>query len=176
MVLRRTGMFGGVIVAAAVIAGCSAPKQEAAPAPAPAPAAPAAPVVKLPVSLNAAMVRLVDHSSHDLWELEKKGNQPKTEDDWENVEHHATQVVLAAAVIRLEGTGVHDKEWTTNEKWHTFAKAMSDAGTAALKAAEARNFDGVVAANGQLAESCGNCHNEFKPALPSEGILHKHTH
>lgn len=170
---RRTGLVSSVVVAAFVLAGCSAPKQEPVAAP---PPAPAPPVVKLPVSLNAAMVRLVDHSSHDLWEIEQKGKQPKTEADWENVEHHATQVILAGSTIQLEGTGVHDRTWVSDEKWQAAAKAMSEAGVAALKAAEARNFDGVVAANGQLAESCEACHKEFKPSLPSEGILHPHTH
>jgi len=170
---RRTGTVGGVVVAALMMAGCGAPKQEQAAAPAP---APSAPVVKLPVSLNAAMVRIVDHAAHDLWEIEQTGKQPKTEDDWENVEHHATQVLASGAITLLEGTGVHDRAWVTNEKWQAAAKAMTDAGVAALKAAEARNFDGVVAANGDLAESCESCHQEFKPSLPSEGILHKHRH
>lgn len=171
---RNIGMFGCAVVAL-TLAGCSAPKQEQTAAPAAAPA-PTPPVVRLPVSLNAAMVRLVDHSAHDLWEIEQTGKQPKTEDDWENVEHHATQVVLASATIRLEGTGVQDRAWVSDEKWQAAAKAMSDAGVAALKAAEARNFESVVAANGQLTESCEACHKEFKPALPSEGILHKHAH
>ena len=92
------------------------------------------------------------------------------------MEHHATQVALAGAVIRLEGTGVHDKEWVTDEKWQAQAKALSDAGLAALKAAKEKNFDAVVAANGQLVDVCEACHKAFKPALPSEGIVHKHTH
>ena len=37
-------------------------------------------------------------------------------------------------------------------------------------------FDAVVAANGQLVDVCEACHKAFKPALPSEGIVHKHTH
>ena len=160
------------MVVALMIAGCSAPKQEPAAAPTPAPSAPA---VKLATSLNAAMVRIVDHSAHNLWKLERTGNQPKTEADWELVEHHATLVVGSGGVIRLEGTGVHDREWVADEKWQAAAKSMTDAGVAALKAAEARDFDGVVAANGQLAESCESCHQEFKPSLPSEGILHKHV-
>ncbi len=170
---QRTGTVGGMVVAALMMTGCSAPKQQQAAAPAP---APAAPVVTLPVSLNAAMVRLVDHAAHDLWDIERAGSQPRTEDDWENVEHHATQVAMAGATIRLAGTGVHDRAWVTDEKWQAAAKAMTDAGAAALKAAEARNFDGVVAANGQLVESCESCHKDFKPSLPSEGILHKHLH
>lgn len=176
MSLRKTGMVGGAVVATVMLVGCSAPKKEVAPAAAPAPAPVSAPAPKLAVSLNAAMVRLVDHSAHDLWELERKGKQPKTDDDWADVEHHATQMVLAGSLIRLEGTGVHDKEWVADEKWQTQAKALSDAGLAALKAAQEKNFEGVVTANGQLVEVCEACHKAFKPALPSEGIVHKHAH
>jgi hypothetical protein len=52
---------------------------------------------------------------------------------------------------------------------------MSDAGVAAMNAAKSKNFNALVAANGQLVESCVGCHKEFKPDLPTEGILHTHT-
>jgi cytochrome c556 len=53
---------------------------------------------------------------------------------------------------------------------------MSDAGVAALNAAHAKNFDALLDANGQLVESCESCHRQFKPELPSEGLLHTHAH
>jgi hypothetical protein len=34
----------------------------------------------------------------------------------------------------------------------------------------------LVAANGQLVQSCEGCHKEFKPELPSEGVVHAHAH
>jgi cytochrome c556 len=54
--------------------------------------------------------------------------------------------------------------------------ALSNAGLAALKAAEAKNLEALVAANGQVVEACESCHKQFKPALPSEGITHTHAH
>ena len=53
---------------------------------------------------------------------------------------------------------------------------MSDAGMAALKAAQSKNQELLVAANGQLVDSCEGCHKQFKPALPTEGITHAHIH
>jgi cytochrome c556 len=53
---------------------------------------------------------------------------------------------------------------------------MSDAALAALKATEGENFEALVAANGRLVEACEGCHKEFKPELPSEGIVHAHAH
>jgi hypothetical protein len=45
-----------------------------------------------------------------------------------------------------------------------------------LSAAKARNLDAVIKANGNLVESCESCHKAFKPALPSEGIVHQRPH
>ena len=53
---------------------------------------------------------------------------------------------------------------------------MSDAGVAALRAAQAKNLDRLIEANGNLVDACEACHKEFKPAIPSEGILHGHAH
>jgi len=53
---------------------------------------------------------------------------------------------------------------------------MSDAGAAALTAAQGKNLNALVEANGRLVESCDGCHKEFKPDLPTEGIAHTHAH
>ena len=37
-----------------------------------------------------------------------------------------------------------------------------------------KNLGALVKANGQLVESCEQCHKAFKPNLPTEGILHPH--
>jgi len=158
-------------LAAFLLAGCSTPPAEA-------PAAPAAvmPAVHSPVSINAEMVRLVDHAAHQLWAVEKEGMAPKTDADWENVEEHATQIAAAGALVTMGGTGPNDLVWIESPGWKTSAKAMSDAGMAALKATESKNMEALVAANGQLVEACEACHKEFKPDLPSEGIVHVHEH
>jgi hypothetical protein len=122
------------------------------------------------------MVSLVDHAGHALWDAEQEGKRPKTDDDWENIAEHATQLAAAGRLIALPGTGVNDVTWIQQANWQKWARAVSDAGMAALKASEARNMDALVAANGQLVESCEGCHKEFKPALTSEGIYHKHQH
>ena len=51
---------------------------------------------------------------------------------------------------------------------------MSDGGVAAIKASQVKDFQALVVANGQLVEACEGCHKRFKPALPSEGINHRH--
>jgi len=120
------------------------------------------------------MVSLVDHAGHALWDVEKPGRAPKTDADWREVEHHATQLAAAGSLIMLGGAGPNDLVWSSTPSWKTRAKAMTDAGAAALDATHAKNFEALVKANGQLVESCEGCHKEFKPDLPSEGITHGH--
>jgi hypothetical protein len=122
------------------------------------------------------MVSLVDHAGHALWDVEREGKKPKTDQDWEYLAEHAVQLAAAGSLITLPGTGVHDLTMTQNPSWQKWARAMSDAAVAALKATEAKNIDALVTANGQLVDTCEGCHKEFKPALPSEGITHQHMH
>jgi hypothetical protein len=165
-------MLGASLLAA----GCSAPAEQPRPSMRSASPAVSAAAVLSPVSINAEMVRIVDHAGHQLWNTEKPDMAPKTDADWENVVEHATQIAAAGALIRLEGTGPNDRTFVQNPDWQKFAMALSTAGMAALRAGETKNKEALVAANGQLVETCEGCHKQFKPALPSEGIMHTHTH
>src|SRR6516162_1496467 len=51
--------------------------------------------VPLAISINAVMVALVDHASHVLWDAGRDGQAPKTDQDWEELEHHAMQLAAA---------------------------------------------------------------------------------
>jgi cytochrome c556 len=122
------------------------------------------------------MVGLVDHAAHNLWDVEQDGRAPKTDADWETVAEHAIQVAAAGPAISSGGTGATDGVWADSASWRNYAQQMSAAGVAALDAARARNLEAVVKANSALVQSCEACHKEFKPELPSEGILHGHAH
>jgi len=157
--------------------GCTAPANQQPASSVP----PAQPVTQLPpwpqgppVSINAEMVSFVDHAGHALWDVEGEGKAPKTDDDWVSVEDHATQLAAAGSLIMLPGTGVNDKTLTEQPDWQKWARALSDGGVAAIKASQVKDFQALVVANGQLVEACEGCHKRFKPALPSEGINHRH--
>ena len=129
-----------------------------------------------PVSINAEMVSIVDHAGHALWDTEREGKAPKTQQDWELVAEHAIQIAAAGTLITLPGTGPNDLTLTQQADWKKWARAMSDAGLAAFKASENKDVKALVAANSQLVEACESCHKQYKPALPSEGIVHQHIH
>ena len=168
--------FGMLGVAALFVCACSAPAPQAT-APPPAAVEQAAPRTATPeVSINEVMVALIDHAGHNLWVVEQKDKAPKTDEDWQNVWEHAVQIAAAGPAITVGGTGPSDATWVKSASWHTYAQRMSDAGVAARNAAKSKNFEALVTANNQLVESCESCHKEFKPALPTEGVVHSHTH
>src|SRR5262245_30155676 len=164
------------IVGVFLAAACSAPADRPQPSAQAASGANGAPPVLSPVSINAEMVRIVDHAGHQLWNAEKPEMSPKTDADWENIVEHATQIAAAGALTRLEGTGPNDRTFVQQPDWQKFATAVSTAGLAALNAGEAKNKEALLTANSQLVEACEGCHKEFKPLLPSEGITHSHAH
>jgi cytochrome c556 len=168
----RYGLLALVTVLAAAC-NRSAPQPAATPQATVEPAAPA--TARPEVSINAVMVALVDHAAHNLWNVEKEGKAPKSDAEWEVVQEHAIQVAAAGPAITVGGTGPSDAVWVKSPSWRAHAQRMSDAGVAALNAAKSKNLDALVAANGQLVETCESCHKEFKPDLPTEGIVHAHV-
>ena len=166
--------FGMLGVGTLFLSACSTPAAQAPPPPTA--VEQAAPTMAKPeVSINEVMVALVDHAGHNLWNVEQEGKAPKTDADWQVVWEHAVQIAAAGPAITVGGTGPSDAVWVKSASWHTYAQRMSDAGVAARNAATSKNFDALVTANSQLVESCVACHKEFKPALPTEGILHTHV-
>ena len=135
-----------------------------------------APALKPPVSINAMMVALIDHAAHGLWDVEKEGNAPKTDVAWEEIREDATQLAVAGTLIQLGGTGLSDAGWVAKPTWKKHSQALTAVALVAVSAAQRKNMAALVKANGDLTDVCENCHNEFKPALPTEGIAHTHRH
>jgi hypothetical protein len=79
-------------------------------------------------------------------------------------------------LVSVPGAGARDAAWVSSPGWQKWARALSDGGLAAMKASQAKNLEQLIAANGQLVDACEGCHKEFKPELPSEGIVHAHEH
>ena len=146
--------------------GCNSGAPQQAPA--------ATPGVKPAVSINAVMVALVDHAGHVVWNAEQEGRAPKTDAEWQELEHHAIQLMASGPLIALGGTGQADPGWAQSPDWQKYSQELTNAGLVILNATRSKNLESLVKANGQLVEVCENCHKEFKPDLPTEGIVHTH--
>lgn len=131
-------------------------------------AVPAQKPIKLPVSINAVMVALVDHASEPLWIDAYKS--PKTAEAWRETEYDAYQMAVSGKLIQLAGTGPNDAEWVTDPAWTGFADTMTAAGMDALTAAQAKDTKALGIAGDKLVAACESCHKKFKPGLTSMGI------
>ena len=155
---------------AVCLAACNRGEQPTA-APQPQVTTPASGVT-MPTSINTAMVSLIDHAAHELWNVEKTA--PKTDREWQEVEHHAQQLLAADALLRVGGNGPMDQAWVRASGWIEQTQRLTNATTGAVDAARTKNLKGLVTANGRIVDACEGCHKQFKPELPSEGVVHPH--
>ena len=90
------------------------------------------------------------------------------------IQHHAMQLAAAGSLITLGGTGSADAGWARSANWRAHAQKMIDVANQEMAAARSKDREAVIKANGQLVEVCDGCHKEFKPPLPTEGLVHPH--
>lgn len=167
----RTSLSAAVSSALVLaLGGCG---QDAEPAPPPAEAANAA---RLPVSINAAMVGLIDNSADYIWAV-GNGDMPRDGNDWDLVRSAAYDMILGGFVTGIPGQGELDAQWTAEENWQRWSDELTRIGQDALPLAEARSTDQEAwrAIGDRLVQNCLACHEAFKPEIPSEGILHRST-
>ena len=126
--------------------------------------------IPVPVSINAMMVALVDHSAHEIWDAGNAGGL--TGREWQDVEQHTIQLAAAGSLISTGGTGTADYGWVMSPTWQDWARRMIDGALQANQAVEERNHMALVSAGSAILETCDGCHQVFKPEVPTEGLLH----
>jgi hypothetical protein len=126
----------------------------------------------VPVSINALMVTLIDHSAHYLWDYGVMQREI-TDEEWRTVEYYAIQLAASGPLLTLGGAGLLDDTWAKSPMWKAYAQNMSDAAVRALEASRNKDKQALLVLGNALTDSCESCHEAFKPALPTEGIGHE---
>jgi hypothetical protein len=127
-------------------------------------AAPPAPSLPPVASVKQIMAGIVMPAAYVVFDsvstiVDAKGvqeNQPKTDEEWARVGASAA-VLIESANMLLIGTRPVDQG-----DWVKMSKAMADAGHMALKAAEAKNPEGILAAGEVINMSCDSCHEKYQ--------------
>ncbi|KPL67329.1 hypothetical protein SZ64_03960 [Erythrobacter sp. SG61-1L] len=167
--MSRSGIAHAAIAGFAILAlaGCQNKAEDTAPA---------AETLKLPISINAAMVALTDHSADYLF-APGNGDMPRDDHDWDLVRSSAYDMALAGTVLQIEGTGAEDAAWVANPEWKTLAQELTGLGEEAVNLATEKSTDQAKwqALGDKLVQNCLACHEKFKPETPSQGILHEAT-
>jgi hypothetical protein len=84
-----------------------------------------------------------------------KETAPRTEEEWAVVGNSAAALAEAANLLVIEGRVVDREDWVM------MSRALADAGTATLKAVEAKSTEGILAAGEAVNTSCDNCHQKY---------------
>ncbi|MBT7950718.1 MAG: cytochrome c [Gammaproteobacteria bacterium] len=129
--------------------------------------------IPLPVSINALMVTLIDHSAHYVWDYGNLvGERKLSSSEWQIIEYYSIQLAASGPLLTLGGSGKMDEEWSTNPDWIIRARELTESAKAALTASRAEDHQALLEAGNRLVEACEGCHDAFKPSVPTEGILH----
>src|SRR5262245_23258073 len=128
------------------------------------PAAAAAPPPPAVATVQQIMRGIVGPSANVVFEsvsttvsaagIEEK--QPKTDAEWMAVGSSAAALVESANLLVVNGRAIDKNEWVA------MSKAMADAGMVALKATQAKDPAGVLAAGEAINTSCDNCHRKYQ--------------
>ena len=113
------------------------------------------------VTIKQIMESVITPPTNTLW----GADDPKTDEEWKNLEDAAIAVIASGALINLGGSGPNDNNWVKEPAWRAFTKVMTDAGKDALKAIRAKNMDALFEAGDVLYPPCEGCHLKFNPGV-----------
>jgi cytochrome c556 len=125
------------------------------------------------VSINEVMVAQIDHAAHFIWDAANPDNIT-SDINWLEVEHHSIQLLSSRSAMTMGGAGVNDAMWVVQRSWRGFVDQMNTASMQAMAAAKAKNLTELGLAGDRLVESCEGCHRQYKPSVPTEGLMHLH--
>ena len=83
-------------------------------------------------------------------------NPPTSDRDWETLQMQALMLAESGNLLMMKDRARNQGQWMTD------ARALVDAGLAAVKATRARDIDAVLALNEQIVDTCITCHRQFR--------------
>jgi hypothetical protein len=109
------------------------------------------------------MLDLIHPASNDILLLVYRGG-PTNENEWAAVRRGAVTLAESGNLLMMRGRARDQGDWAKD------VKMLVDAGTAAYKAAQAKDAKALGAVAGLLDGSCTTCHKQYRPnVFPREG-------
>jgi hypothetical protein len=114
-------------------------------------------------TMKQLMVDLIHPASNDILLLIYRGG-PQDEKEWAAVRRGAVTLAESGSLLMMRGRARDQGAWMKD------AKMLVDAGTAAYKAAQAKDTKALAAVAEPLDASCTTCHKQYRPdVFPREG-------
>ncbi len=105
-------------------------------------------------TISEIMVAITLPYSDALLYIER--NPPQNDRDWETLQLQALMLAESGNLLMMKGRAKNQGQWMKD------ARALVDAGTAAVKATRAKDIQAVLALNEQIVNSCITCHRQFR--------------
>src|SRR5258708_2447211 len=144
---RMKKLLAAILAAPTFLVACGAP----------------APPYRPIVDVKQLMQGIVEPSADAVWAsvatiFTKAGTEerrPRTKEEWAAVRSHAMVLTEAGNLLMMPGRAKDGGDWMT------FAQELIDTSAVALRAAEARDVDGLLNVGGQIDEVCERCHKKY---------------
>ena len=107
-------------------------------------------------TMKQIMLDLIHPASNDILLFVYRGG-PTDEKDWAAVRRSAATLAESANLLTLPGRARNQGDWLT------YSKMLADAGTAAYKAAQAKDAKALAAIADPLDAACTACHKQYRP-------------
>ena len=117
--------------------------------------APAAPAPRAVGTVDDLMVGVVWPISDEVFYISTR-ETPKNEEEWRLFQGRMLMLAESANLMMMPGRA-RDKD-----QWMKDAQRLLDAGTAAYRAAKARDLDKMAGLNEQMYAACVACHNDYR--------------
>ena len=109
------------------------------------------------------MVDLIHPAANDILLFVNRGAS-SDEKQWAAVRRSALALAESGNLLMMRGRSMDEAEWMKD------AKMLVDAGTAAYKAAQARDAKALAGLTDAIDASCTTCHKQYRPnVFPRDG-------
>jgi hypothetical protein len=118
-------------------------------------AAAQAPTLRPVGTVRQLMLGIVAPASDAIFKVPNKA--PKNDGEWQALQNSALILAETGNLLMLPGRAKDKDEWMKN------AKALVDAGSAAFKAANAKDANALTDIGDKIDETCETCHAKYLP-------------
>jgi hypothetical protein len=126
---------------------------------------PAPPPYKPVADVKQMMQGIVDPSADVVWEsvatiftkdkIEER--RPQTKQEWDHVRSNAMVLTESGNLLMMPPRAKDGGDWMK------MAQALVDTASVALRAADAKDVEGLLKVGGEIDEACENCHKKYWP-------------
>ena len=126
---------------------------------------PVPPPFKPVADVKQLMQAVVDPSADVVWESvatiftkdHVEERRPRTKEEWAHVRSHAMILAESGNLLMMVPRA------KDGDQWMKMAQALVDTAAIALRAADAKDVDGLLSVGGEIDETCENCHKKYWP-------------